>query len=202
MPATTPTPVIGILLAAGAGRRMGMPKALVRGADGVPWVERGVRRLLEGGCRRVVVVLGAEASTARGLVPDDPRVTAVVAADWQSGMAASIAAGLSAAADATVDAAAAVITLVDLPSLPTAAVRRVIGERGIPHATPNDDTLRQAVYSGTPGHPVLVGRSHWAAIAREVRGDAGARPYLVDHGVAEVECGDLWNGHDVDEPHG
>jgi len=33
-----------------------------------------------------------------------------------------------------------------------------------------------------------------------VSGDSGARGYLVAHGAIEVECGDLWDGADVDTP--
>ena len=50
--------VAGLLLAAGEGRRMGVPKALVELRDQT-LVERGVRLLHEGGCDPVVVVLGA-----------------------------------------------------------------------------------------------------------------------------------------------
>ncbi|MBA2738059.1 MAG: NTP transferase domain-containing protein, partial [Nocardioidaceae bacterium] len=52
------TPVAGLLLAAGAGRRMGGPKALVRGSDGRAWVASSTRRLLAAGCTPVRVVLG------------------------------------------------------------------------------------------------------------------------------------------------
>ncbi|WP_370871663.1 NTP transferase domain-containing protein, partial [Curtobacterium sp. A7_M15] len=50
-----------MLLAAGAGTRMGRPKALVAAPDGTPWLRLGVDALLAGGCGRVVVVLGAAA---------------------------------------------------------------------------------------------------------------------------------------------
>ena len=39
------TSTIGILLAAGAGIRMGRPKALVADADGTPWVVAAARAL-------------------------------------------------------------------------------------------------------------------------------------------------------------
>ena len=60
------------------------------------------------------------------------------------------------------------------------------------------DALRQATYDGRPGHPVLVGAHHWAPLAGATSGDRGARPYLVSHGVTEVECGDLHHGRDED----
>ncbi len=52
-----PTPA-GLLLAAGAGSRMGMPKALVHDDRGA-WLQRGVEVLRQGGCDPVVVLLGA-----------------------------------------------------------------------------------------------------------------------------------------------
>ena len=60
--------VAGLLLAAGAVRRMGMPKALVRDDAGEPWVVRGVRTLRAGGCDAVTVVLGAAAAEAAPLL--------------------------------------------------------------------------------------------------------------------------------------
>ena len=62
----------GLLLAAGAGSRMGMPKALVRADDGEPWLVRGVRTLVEGGCAQVTVVLGASAEEALPLLEGAP----------------------------------------------------------------------------------------------------------------------------------
>src|SRR5688572_1273672 len=55
----------GLLLAAGAGRRMGQPKALVRHpAREVTLLEHALGVLREAGCRPVVAVLGARAEEA------------------------------------------------------------------------------------------------------------------------------------------
>ncbi|GAA4770194.1 nucleotidyltransferase family protein [Microbacterium gilvum] len=177
----------GIVLAAGAGSRFGGPKALAHGADGVPWLVRVVSVLRAGGCDRVVVVLGARAEEALPLVPDGTE--AVVAADWAEGMAASLRAGLAAADGAD----AVVVATVDIPDLPAAAVERLRAASPRP-----SDALAQAVYAGRPGHPVVIGASHREALAASLTGDRGARPFLVAHGVHEVECGDLWSGEDVD----
>ena len=59
--------VAGLLLAAGAGRRMGGPKSLLRDPRGVPYLDRSVGLLLDGGCDSVTVVLGAAAADARVL---------------------------------------------------------------------------------------------------------------------------------------
>ena len=89
----------GLLLAAGAGRRMGTPKGLLRMPDGTPWVERGVRALLDGGCDGVTVVVGAAAAEVRALLPDLPGVDTAYAADWAAGMSASLVTGLTSLAD-------------------------------------------------------------------------------------------------------
>lgn len=183
----------GLLLAAGAGSRLGTPKALVVADDGTPWLVRGVRSLLDGGCDAVTVVLGAAADEAAALVPAGP-VDTVVAEDWAQGMAASLRAGLLEVTGT--DARAAVVSLVDLPDVGPDVVRRVLAAAA---AVPGGrDVLARAVYDGRPGHPVVLGRDHWRGVLDSVGGDAGARDYLAAHDVVEVECGDLATGRDVD----
>lgn len=189
----------GVLLAAGAGSRMGKPKALVVGSDGEPWLARGVRILVEAGCEPTIVVLGARADEAEHLLPDGVPVTVGIADDWQSGLSASLHRGLEVATTFD-DVDAVVITLVDLPDLGADAVRRV---SAVPGDTPAGDTrsaLRQAHYGGRPGHPVLIGRDHWLPLRRSLTGDSGARKYLAAHGAETVDCSDLGTGRDVDSP--
>lgn len=183
--------VVGVLLAAGAGRRMGQPKALVTAPDGTPWVVAAARTLRAAGCATTYVVIGAAAEQVRELLASEP-VTIVEAANWADGMGASLKAGLDAIADR--GAAAALIHLVDLPDVNADVIARMLG-----HAAP--DRLARATYGPTHhGHPVLIGRDHWAPIAAEARGDAGARDYLARHEVTEIECADLATGTDVDRP--
>lgn len=179
----------GLLLAAGAGRRMGGPKALVRDDDGTSWLQRSVEVLREGGCDRVLVVLGAAVDEPRRLLHGSG-VQVVVAPDWADGMSASLRAGLGTLTDGTADAAA--VTLVDLPDVGAAVVRRVLA------APVSTATLRRATYDGRPGHPVLFGRDHWAAVGSVATGDRGGSRYLQEQGVDLVECGDLATGRDVD----
>ncbi|ARC58477.1 Nicotine blue oxidoreductase [Frondihabitans sp. 762G35] len=184
------TRLAGLVLAAGAGRRYGGPKALVRDAEGAPWLLLAHDLLAGAGCTDVTVVLGAEADRARHLVPAGAHT--VVADDWDTGMAASLRAGLAAVASSGADAEAVLVTLVDLPGLPVAVARRV-AER-----VTGPDALAQAVFGARPGHPALIGRDHWPALTASLAGDRGARAYLAAHGAAEVECGDLASGDDVD----
>ena len=192
-PAPTGAPaVVGVLLAAGAGRRMGTPKALLRRPDGVSWVNAAAGVLAAGGCDPVLVVVGASAdAVAADLDPGLGR--AVAASGWRDGMSASLRAGLAAAGEQAPAAVAALVGLVDTPGVGAAVVARLIGF-GAPEA------LARAAYAGRPGHPVLLGREHWAAVIATVTGDAGARGYLSGRDVRLVECADLGDGRDLDLP--
>ncbi len=181
--------VHGLLLAAGAGRRMGTPKALVHDADGTSWLVRSLTVLGEGGCADLTVVLGAEAEQARGLVP--PGVEVVVAEDWAEGMGASLRCGLD-RLGALPGPTAVLVGLVDLPDVGSDVVRRVLAGGA------SRSALRRAAYGGVPGHPVLIGRDHWAGVCESAAGDQGARGYLAGRDVELVECGDLASGRDVD----
>lgn len=197
----------GLLLAGGAGRRMGRPKALVE-LCGEPLVRRALRALRDGGCAPLVVALGAAAGDVRCVLPDD--AVPVEVPGWTEGMGASLRAGLAALDDVPdipgdvpdgppdgVPAArsvdAALVHLVDLPGITAAAVARLAA-----HAAP--DVLARAAYRGRPGHPVLLGRDHWPGVRAAAVGDAGARGYLEGRAVHLVECGDVAAPDDVDTP--
>ena len=179
----------GLLLAAGAGRRFGMQKALVR-HHGSLFVEHAAGVLHAGGCTPVVIVLGAAADQVRAtaLLPGSSLVDNP---EWTTGMGSSLRAGLRALAGT--DADAAVILPVDTPGITAAAVRRFA-------ALAAPDALARASYHGRPGHPVLIGRDRWAAVADLATGDDGARRYLSNHVAHDVPCADVADGNDVDRP--
>ena len=181
--------VQGLLLAAGAGTRMGMPKALVSD-DAGSWLVRGVRALDDGGCSGVTVVLGARSAEAVGLL-DGLGVDVVIASDWEEGMSASLRAGLRSLPS---DVDSALVLLVDLPDVSADVVGRLVA------AADGPDSLARATYGGTPGHPVVIGRHHWAEVCATATGDRGARDYLDAHDHLTVESGDLASGRDVDAP--
>ncbi len=200
----------GVLLAAGAGRRMGGPKALRRTVDGVSWVALRAADLARGGCGEVVVVLGAAAQEAAATLPaqlpgpdgEPVPVVVVTAADWAEGMGASLRAGLrhlSAASRADDEPAVALVALVDTPDVGPAVVARlvdVVAAEGVSAR----QLLARAAYRGRPGHPVVIGRDHWDAVTAVAQGDAGARGYLAVHAVRPIECGDVGDDRDLDVP--
>jgi nicotine blue oxidoreductase len=172
-------------LAAGQGRRLGRPKALVE-IGGRTLAERGVALLREGGADPVVVVTGAAPVTLPGVI------TAYNPA-WQTGMASSLIEGLR---TLPADRDAVVIALVDQPLIGAEAVRRLINVflAGAEAAV--------ACYDGEPRNPVLIGRAHWSSAAAAARDDIGARAFLRANPdlVSPVECGDVGRPDDMDTP--
>ncbi len=186
----------GLLLAAGGGRRMGTPKALLDDPHGGSFVERGVRVLRDSGCAPVVVVVGAQADRAASLATKAGAEVVVEAAHWESGQSASLRAGIETLLHGDVQEADRVcILLVDLPDVGPDVVGRVLGAAGDGPAA-----LARAAYEGVPGHPVVVGRDHWRGVLESASGDRGARDYLATHEHVVVECADLATGRDVDSP--
>jgi CTP:molybdopterin cytidylyltransferase MocA len=175
--------VAGLLLAAGEGRRLGRPKALVE-IGGRTLAERGVELLREAGADPVVVVTGAVAVTL-------PGVLSVHNPDWRSGMGSSLRTGL---ASLPGDCAAVVIALVDQPLIGSVSVERLISAF---HASPG---IVAASYGGKRRNPVLIPRSYWADVAAAAEADQGARGFLQAHPdlITVVECGDVGRPDDLD----
>ncbi len=194
------TEVAGIVLAAGAGRRMGRPKALLVDAGGTAATDVAVDRLTSAGCAAVVLVLGAEAERARSLLRESGgrALTVVVAEDWDEGMGASLRTALATVEEVTPSAAAALVTLVDLPDVGAPVMERILERWRADGA--GTDALVRATYDGRPGHPVLLGRDHWGPLRRTLSGDHGAQGYLSRRIVQDVSCEDLATGRDVDRP--
>jgi CTP:molybdopterin cytidylyltransferase MocA len=179
--------VAGLLLAAGAGRRFGTPKALVP-LDGKLFVDSAAELLKAAGCDPVVVVLGAKADEVREKA-ELQGVTVVDNPHWDTGMGSSLRTGLH-----TIGIVEAVVVLpVDTPGVTVEAVHRLM-------ALAEPKVLARATYDGEIGHPVLIGSDHFAGVMSSAAGDQGARDYLKANTVRHVECADLADGADIDKP--
>jgi nicotine blue oxidoreductase len=181
----------GLVLAAGAGTRLGRPKALLT-LDGRRFVDIAVDALREGGGDPVFVVVGAV---------DVGHVDAIVVANsqWATGIGSSLSAGLQAAesyARVAPPLDGVVVTLVDQPRIGSEAVGRVLdAARSGAHAA-------AASYGGVALHPIFLHADSWPGVTELARGERGARPYLDANSdrVVNVPCDGLGNPTDVDTP--
>ncbi|WP_326555602.1 nucleotidyltransferase family protein [Micromonospora sp. NBC_01813] len=178
-----------MIIAAGGGRRIGGPEALLYRGDQL-LVERALQIVRETGCDPVVVVLGASADLVRDTA-DLSGATVVVNRAWGTGLGSSLRVGLDALKD--VDAEAVVVFPVNMPGITVDAVRRVA-------ALPYPEVLICATYAGMRSYPMVFGRRHWSAIAILANADGGARPYLLAHKseVVDISCDGVAEGGQVD----
>lgn len=206
---TTETRTTAVVLAAGAGTRLGKgPKALLP-FRGRPLVESIAGALLDGGCREVVVVLGSGAPDVTAIAELD-RYKTVVNRDWQSGMGSSFLLG-----NATADPQDhLLIALVDQPGLTLRTVGRLLAAhrpgritaasygRGGSDGGGDGGADEGAIGKVRRGHPLLIDVGLRSAVAETVTGDAGARGFLQSHPelVDEVDCSDQSTGEDIDTP--
>ncbi|MBC7170274.1 nucleotidyltransferase family protein [Candidatus Bipolaricaulota bacterium] len=161
----------GVVLAAGAGRRMGRPKLLlsVGGRPLLAWVVDLVERLP---LDERVIVLGAEAPAIRvALFPSLPSGgeggragwQVIVNEAWQEGMGSSLRRA------AEVVEGGMLVFLGDMPWVPELAAREVLARAGDHPVAPS--------YGGQRGFPVYLPPSLRPELLR-LSGDRGARDLL------------------------
>jgi CTP:molybdopterin cytidylyltransferase MocA len=178
--------IAGLVLAAGAGTRFGSEPKLLAGLDGRPLLEHAIAaQCAVAELEPVVVVLGADAPAVLERV-DFGRARPIVFGGWREGQAASLRCGVESLMGGR-GARKVIVTLGDEPLITPEVIARFVHER--PGA--------RALYRGRPGHPVVLGRRHYEAIAG-LSGDRGARDLLGEG--RRIECADLCSGRDVDTP--
>ncbi len=192
---------VHLVLAAGAGRRAGGPKALARWGD-----ETGLARVLrlgrEAGLARAIVVIGARAAevqAAGATALAAPGVATVVHDGWEAGRTSSLQAGLAAS---PADAGAIVLHPVDHPAVAPATITALL-ERWRAPAEDAAIVLPQAPRAdGSPGrgHPIVIDRRVFEEIAA-LGPDEPLRSVIhADRGrVAIVEVGDAGIHLDVND---
>jgi molybdenum cofactor cytidylyltransferase len=164
------TRVAAVVLAAGASRRMGSPKQLLR-IEGRTLVRRAAETALASRCQGVTVVVGAAAEPVRRELLDLPLVV-VENRDWERGMAGSIRAGIEAVLAAHPHSDAAILAPADQPRIDSALLDRLIEvfERG-------EHAIVACAYAGTAGAPALFARRFFGELTA-LSGDRGAKPIL------------------------
>lgn len=172
---TAATTIAAVVLAAGRASRMGDNKLLLE-LGGRSLVRHAVMAALASRAHPVVVVTGNDAERVRAAL-SDLDVRFVHNADFASGMASSLRAGIAAVGDV----AGALVCLGDMPRVTHAHLDALIAAFESAH---DDGAIVVPTCERKRGNPVLWGRRHFADIAA-LTGDVGARA-LIEQASASV----------------
>ncbi len=163
--------IAAVILAAGAGRRMGGPKAQLR-VEGDTLLRRATRVALEAGCAPVVAVVG-DGDPGPGVegvqVLPNPQAA--------EGMASSLRAGLAAL---PLEAEAVLILTVDQVEVDTILLKRLLALAAADPARP-----AACAYEGTLGVPAVLPRRLFPDLLA-LHGDRGAKAILLREQAAAL----------------
>ena len=190
--------IAALVLAAGAGERMGGPKALVE-LGGVTFLERVVRTCAQAALDEIVVVAGAEAErveAAAAVLEGDVPLRVVRNERWREGRTGSVqAAWASCAPDAH-----GLVFPVDHPCVRVQTLDAMLGAFG--YAARDLDVLVPVVSIGggrRRGHPVILAASvREAALA--LRPDEPLRDLVRRSRILELPVDDEGILLDIDAP--
>lgn len=159
---------VAIILAAGASRRLGFSKQLLK-IDGESLVRRATRAALATSPVRTLIVVGNDADNVLAVI-EDLAVEHVNCGDWMEGMGASLRAALSSLSNEECDGA--LVVLCDQPALTAMHLQTLVSTW---HGSP--ERAVASAYANTRGVPAILPRA-WFADLQQLRGDRGARELL------------------------
>jgi molybdenum cofactor cytidylyltransferase len=181
--------IVGLLLAAGSGRRFGGDKLLYRLPDGRPMAVAAAAGLLPACERLIAVVRPAHEALASKLADMGCHIVHAPAGD--QGMGVSLAAGVR----ATADAGGWIVALADMPFIDSRSHLAVLSRLRA------GASLAATQYAGRRGHPVGFAKQ-WFSQLVAMTGDQGGKAILETHPEHVVlcpvdDCGVVW---DIDQP--
>ncbi len=173
-----------LILAAGSGRRMGGPKALLL-LDGETLLHRAVRVAQAVSCTPVIAVVG---DCDPGAL--DPSVRVVQNLKAAEGMASSIRAGIAALPDST---AAVLLLTIDQPAVNAPLLKQLLQL----HAMQETARPVACAYGGSLGIPAILPARLFPELLG-LQGDRGAKVILLKENAITVSFPDgAW---DLDTP--
>lgn len=165
--------VAAIVLAAGASRRLGQPKQLLKQGDET-LLERAIRLVQEAGASPVLVVLGAHFNIISASIPLRG-ASAVFNNHWEQGIATSIHAGLRALDKVAPESQGALLMSCDQPRLTAAHLRALLAAFTAKPAP----VIAVSSYAGVQGVPAVFPRAVFPNLAA-LRRDTGARTLFAE----------------------
>ena len=192
--AAPPSMCVGLLLAAGRGRRFdptGAAFKLEQEIDGEAIAVRALRAL-KAGCSRVFAVVRDPASSlARRL---EAQGAEVVGVEGDEGMGFSLAKGARTIVERVPEACAVLVMPADMPWVQSDTVQRIASLEA-----QSEDSIVVPTHGGADGHPVRFPASLLGDLS-SLSGDLGARRLLAAHPVLRLALDDDGIIRDVDHP--
>lgn len=169
--------ICGIILAAGASKRMGSPKALLRSGDGVALLEIQAKRLLIAGCSDIAAVVGADAEKI-GTELSELDLTWISNEAWERGQFSSVQTGLAWMLDTA--SSGAILQPVDVLTDEPDTARLLLETASL---NPTMDAILPA-FDGRGGHPIFISRQ---AAARMIGTDPEGPDARLDRQIELLE---------------
>jgi CTP:molybdopterin cytidylyltransferase MocA len=166
-------PIAAVILAAGASRRLGQAKQLVRYGNET-LLERTIRVTRDAGVSDIFVVLGAQRELISATIAFK-NAEPVFNENWEKGIASSIHAGLRELDARGLTSSSVLIVSCDQPRLTAHHLKGLIGA----FAAQDQASIAASSYAGTLGVPALFPRAAFPQLLA-LRGDKGARALLLD----------------------
>jgi CTP:molybdopterin cytidylyltransferase MocA len=141
--------IYGLILAAGASRRMGTPKALLEFPDGRTLLQDQVKRLQDSGLKNIVVVTGCQQDLIQK-VHQNLQLNWVINENWSDGQFSSLLCGLKYICRAADKSAGVLLLPLDAVQIEPEIMRSIAdkGNRAQCNIIPT--------YQNKPGHPVFL----------------------------------------------
>ncbi len=194
----TPEPVIapdiaGVVLAAGASRRMGKSNKLLADIAGKPMVAHAVDAAIDAGLRPVIVVTGHEADSVRAALANRD-VIFVHNPDYAEGLSASLKTGIRALPSCVTGA---LVCLGDMPRVKARHMRKLLAA----HDPEEGRKIIVPTRGGKRGNPILWSAEFFTEM-QSLAGDVGAKHLIGEHAdaVCEVALDDDAIFTDIDTP--
>jgi molybdenum cofactor cytidylyltransferase len=187
--------VAGLVLAAGASRRMGEPKQLLRMGNKT-LLERIVGEALKSELDQVILVLGHRAGEIQETIRpflSHRKLRIIKNERYRDGMSTSIIAGLAAVEK---ECDHVMIVLADMPNITAPLINHLLK-----YYLASGKTLGAIRSSGRRSLPVILGRAWYGALGR-LKGDVGARGLFeaFKQDVCLVDAPRTYDDLDLDTP--
>lgn len=182
-----------IILAAGASRRMGKPKQLLK-IDNQTLIERGIAITQALAHQETVVVLGAHAESIIPFIVAKPSLNFIINEKWGQGMGTTLKVGLEFLLNRAKDLSAVIVMVCDQPYLSTEKLQELIDK----HQETKADIVTTS-YNNIKGVPALFSKDLFDRLL-SLDKDEGARK-IIKRYEGKIEVVDFPKGiYDLDTP--